>query len=206
MNPSQDTIVRLIAGLGRGDRDSVDELFELVYDELKALAHRQRLRWREDRTMNTTALVHEVYMKLVGQARVDAGGHAHFQALAARAMRHVLCNYARGRRALKRSGANERLSLDDADGLQPVGAPDDLLWTEDQLCALDAALVELEKKRPRASRVVECRFFGDLTIEETAAAVGASERTVKRDWTMAQAWLHRELGAGVKGEGQRGDR
>jgi RNA polymerase sigma factor (TIGR02999 family) len=145
VNRSQETIARLIEGLGRGDRVAVDELFARVYDELKALAHRQRLRWRGDHTLNTTALVHEVYVKLIGQARIEAGGRAHFQALASRAMRHVLCNHARDRRTLKRGGGLEALPVD-ATGLERLGAsvPDDMDGTEDLLCALDTALDELE--------------------------------------------------------------
>lgn len=199
MNRSQETIARLLEGLGRGDRTAVDELFAKVYDELKGLAHRQRARWSQDYTMNTTALVHEVYVKLVGQSKIDTDGRAHFQALAARAMRHVLCNYARERGALKRGGGLERVQVDDGgdglDRLEASGTPTTKVGSENLLCDLDRALTELERSRPRASRVVECRFFGGMTVEETAAAVGASQRSVKRDWAMAQAWLHRALAA-----------
>jgi RNA polymerase sigma factor (TIGR02999 family) len=184
-------ITRLIEELRAGDEAVVGELFALLYAELRALAHRHRLRWRGDHTLGTTVLVHEAYVKLAGQAQVDVESRAHFLALAARAMRHILCNYSRDRQALKRGGGLERVPIDDAMVAAPEVGP--AQSHAETLAALDDALHRLEQVDRRQSRIVECRFFGGLTIEETAIAVGVSPRTVRRDWTMAQAWLHREM-------------
>lgn len=174
----------------RGDDDAdVDQIFAALYPELRSIARRQRRRWREDYTLNTTALLHEAYVKLAGQSGVEAGSREHFFALASRAMRHILCNHARDKRTLRRGGGVEPLELDE-------GAARAYATTEgpsNALAALDDALQRLEEIDPRQSRVVECRFFGGLTVEETAAAMDISPRTVKRDWAMAQAWLHREM-------------
>lgn len=186
---TQTTVSVLLGELQRGSEDAVDRLFALLYDALKELAHRQRRRWRDDHTLGTTALLHEAYIKLADQDALDIESRAHFLGVAARAMRHILCNHARDRRALKRGGDRERLTLDDALIPDP-SAPDD---TAESLVALDAALRRLEQVEPRHGRVVECRFFGGLSVDETAAALGISPRTVKRDWAVAQAWLHREL-------------
>ncbi|MGH7575036.1 MAG: ECF-type sigma factor [Longimicrobiales bacterium] len=186
-------VARLLVGLQDGDAAALAQLFALLYDELHAIAHRQRRRWDGDETLQTTALLHEAYLKLVGQARFGAESRAHFLALAARAMRHILCNYARDRRAQKRGGGLDPVEFDelnaDAARLAFTAAP------SDALIALDEALRRLEQTDPRQGKVVECRFFGGLTIEETAAALGVSPRTVKRDWAVAQAWLHREMEA-----------
>lgn len=183
-------VTQLLAELP--DRNAAaDELFALLYDELRAIAHRQRRRWRGDDTLQTTALVHEAFLKLVDQERIAAESRVHFLAIAARAMRHILCNYARDRRAQKRGGAIEHVALDEsrADAARTGTS----FESSDVLAALDEALLRLEQIDPRQSRVVECRFFGGLTIDETATALGISPRTVKRDWAMAQAWLHREM-------------
>jgi RNA polymerase sigma factor (TIGR02999 family) len=188
-------VARLLGQMRGGDDAAVDQLFALLYGELKELARRQRQRWRDDYTLNTTALVHEAYLKLVDQASVDVESRAHFSALAARAMRHILCNYARDRRALKRGGGLERLPLDERAVLAgPSAASPE---PAERLVALDEALSRLEKVDPRQGRVVECRFFGGLTVEETATAIGISPRTVKRDWAVAQAWLNREMTRGA---------
>lgn len=188
---AQTTTRRLLAELDGGNREALDELFPLVYQELSQVAHRLRQRWHGDSTLNTTALIHETYLKLVGRKRIRAESRAHFLALAAKAMRHILINYARARRTQKRGGELELLSLDEMklpperSGFSPAQA--------DELMALDEALRALEQVDPRQTRVVECRFFGGMTVEETAAAVGISPRTVKRDWALAQAWLQREM-------------
>lgn len=184
-NPSRTIVSRAPSD---SDEADVDRLFSVLYHELREIARRQRRRWREDYTLNTTALLHEAYVKLADRADVDAGTREHFLALASRAMRHILCNYARDRRALKRGGGAEPLELDEAEAAAPL--PED---PSDTLATLDDALRRLEELDPRQSRVVECRFFGGLTVEETAVAMGISPRTVKRDWAMAQAWLHREM-------------
>jgi RNA polymerase sigma factor (TIGR02999 family) len=191
-NQVHETVTRLIQQMGTGDRQAVDQLFEILYDELKELAGRQRRRWQGNHTLDTTALVHEAYVKLVGQSRIEVEGRAHFRALAARAMRHILCDYARDRTTQKRGGRLEKLPFDELLALPDPGA-----FTAAQshtLLALDDALARLEQLDPRQGKVVECRFFGCLTIEETASALDISPRTVKRDWAMAQAWLHREMG------------
>jgi RNA polymerase sigma factor (TIGR02999 family) len=193
-NQMQETVSRLIRELRRGEPDAVNQLFDILYDELKELAGRQRRRWQGNHTLNTTALVHEAYVRLVGQSRIEVEDRAHFRALAAQAMRHILCDYARDRTTRKRGGDLEALPLDELKVL-----PDQLAFTAEQshtLLALDDALARLEEIDPRQARVVECRFFGGLTIAESAAALGISPRTVKRDWAMAQAWLHREIGPG----------
>lgn len=184
-------VTELLADLAGGHAAAVDELFALLYEELRGIAHRQRRRWHGDDTLHTTALVHEAFLKLVDQDRIAAGSREHFLAVAARAMRHVLCNYARDRRARKRGGALEHVTLDDSRGGAWTGDPS--FEPSDVLVALDEALVRLEQVDPRQSKVVDCRFFGGLTIEETATALDISPRTVKRDWAVAQAWLHREM-------------
>jgi RNA polymerase sigma factor (TIGR02999 family) len=189
---TQQTVTRLLGELGSGAQGAVDQLFAILYDELKDLAGRQRARWRGNHTLNTTALVHEAYVRLVGQSRIEVEGRAHFRALAARAMRHILCDYARDAAAQKRGGHLEKLPFDEL-----LALPDEAGFSQAQshtLLALDDALQRLEHIDPRQSRVVECRFFGGLTIDETATALDISPRTVKRDWAMAQAWLHREMG------------
>jgi RNA polymerase sigma factor (TIGR02999 family) len=187
---AQKEVARLLVAVNCGDRAALDEVFALLYDELREIAHRQRRRWRGEYTLNTTALVHEAYVKLVGPARIGVENDAHFRALAARAMRHILCDYARRSGARRRGGGLERVSLDE------LKAPSRAVFTAEQseiLLALDDAMRRLEGIDPRQSEVVECRFFGGLTIEETATAIGISPRTVKRDWALAQAWLHREM-------------
>lgn len=188
---TQQTVTRLLEELAGGEQGVVDQLFAIMYDELKELAGRQRARWRGNHTLGTTALVHEAYLKLVGRSRIDVAGRAHFRALAARAMRHILCDYARDATTQKRGGRLEKLRFDEL-----LARPAETAFSEEQshtLLALDDALHRLEGIDPRQSKVVECRFFGGLTIEETATALDISPRTVKRDWAMAQAWLHREM-------------
>jgi RNA polymerase sigma factor (TIGR02999 family) len=170
----------------------VDHTFAVAYDELHELARRQRRRWHGNDTLNTTALVHEAYVKLVAQGRLDVDSRAHFLALASRSMRHILCNHARAARAQKRGGAVQKLTLEPA--REPVRGDAADADFPDVLVALDEALHRLEQLDARQSSVVECRFFGGLTIDETAAALGISPRTVKRDWQVAQAWLAREIG------------
>lgn len=191
MNQKQSSVTRLVEKLRDGDRSVRDELFDLLYEELKEIAGRQRRRWRGNYTLNTTALLHEAYVRLVDRSSLDVESRAHFRALSARAMRHILCDYARDRAAKKRGGGLERLTLEELDDPR-VQVPSTGRESE-LLVALDEALRRLETIDPRQSAVVECRFFGGLTIEETATALEISPRTVKRDWAVAQAWLHREM-------------
>jgi RNA polymerase sigma factor (TIGR02999 family) len=160
--------------------------------ELRLLARQQRRRWRGDHTLDTTALVHEAYLKLVQQKRIATESRAHFLALASRAMRHILSNYAEERRASEARGRPRAplAARAGAGGARGRGGEDD---AAELLTAMHAALERLDALHARACRVVECRFYGGLTIEETAAALGTSPRTVKRDWAYAQAWLNREL-------------
>jgi RNA polymerase sigma factor (TIGR02999 family) len=153
------------------------------------------MRWRGDDTLNTTALVHEAWIRLADRERLGVEGRSHFMALAAVAMRRILINYAESRRALKRGGDVRQLPLSNVQ----VEGPDGLSGTDaDILVALDAALRELARVHERQANIVVCRFFGGMSVEETAEALGVSPRTVKRDWAVAQAWLHNrvELQAG----------
>ena len=188
----QDEVTRLLEALQHGDRAALDRLLPLVYEELRAVAHRQRQRWQGDETLDTTALVHEAYLKLVDQSRASWENRAHFLATAARAMRQILINYARDRRAKKRGGDLPKLSLDElSEGLGGAAALSD--DNAELLIALDAALYKLEQVNERQSRIVECRFFGGLTIEETAAALGISTASVSRGWALAQVRLFQQV-------------
>ena len=182
-------VTGVLARLDAGDATALDELLPLVYEELRTLARRQRRRLGAAETMNTTGLVHEVYLKLVGSERITATGRAHFFALAARAMRQVLSNNARARRAARRGGGLAPVALDLVDELVGI----DQSAHTDTLVALDDALTALSRLSARQSRVVECRFYAGMSVAETALALGVSEPTVKRDWAVAQAWLYREL-------------
>jgi RNA polymerase sigma factor (TIGR02999 family) len=187
----QEEITELLRAISEGEREAINVLLPLIYDELTLLAHRQRQAWHGDLTLNTTALVHEAYLKLVDQQRLPTESRSHFFSVAAKAMRHILCNYARDRRRKKRGGDHQRVAVDVADEPGPW-----LDLTDDQsetLAALDAALERLDSVAQRQARVVECRFFGGMSVEETAAALGISERSVKRDWSFARAWLRREM-------------
>jgi RNA polymerase sigma factor (TIGR02999 family) len=188
----QASLPHLFENLADGDAAALDEIVTLLYDDLRHLARRQRVLWPGQHTLTTTALVHETYLRLVRQKRIATRSSGHFLALASRAMRHVLSNYAEARRAYKRGGGIEPLSLRE----MALAPPDELIVEDDAvevLAAIHDALGRLEALHARACRVVECRFYGGLTIEETAQALGTSPRTVKRDWAYAQAWLKREL-------------
>lgn len=188
---SRESVARLLGDLRAGRREALEELFPLVYDELRELAHRQRGRWKGDNTLDTTALVHEAYLKLVDQRRATWDTEAHFLGAAAKAIRHILINYARDRSAQKRGGGWQRVSLNDGElggGPEPAVSS----W-EDRVVALDAALQRLTGLSERQGRIVECRFFGGMTIDQTALVLGLSTATVTRGWTMAQAWLRHDL-------------
>jgi RNA polymerase sigma factor (TIGR02999 family) len=188
---AQATITGLLKAVESGDRDALGALFPLVYDELSVLAHHQRFRWHGDLTLNTTALVHEVYLKVVDQKRLPVESRAHFFAVAAKAMRHILCNYARDRGRKKRGGGVSHVRLEPGHDLAA-----EIQLSDDQteiLSVLDESLQGLEHIAERQARVVECRFFGGMSVEDTATALGISPRTVKRDWMFARAWLRREM-------------
>ena len=185
--PGDTDITKALAQLANGGREGLDHLLPVVYDELYRLARRQLRDERADHTLGATALVHEAYLKLSGLDRMHWQNRAHFMAVAAQAMRRVLVNHATARTAQKRGGKRERVALDDVILVTAERA--------EELIALDAALTRLAERDPRQARVIECRFFAGMSIEETAEALDISPVTVKRDWTLARAWLHRELDA-----------
>ncbi len=182
--PAQE-VTRLLAAWSEGDASALDALTPLVYDELRRIAARYLRRERSDLTLQGTELVHEAYLKLVNQ-RVHWQNRAHFYAIAAQAIRRILVDHARNRHAGKRGAGAVKLSIDDA-----LATPQK---RELDLLRLDDALHDLAKMDPQQARVVELRYFTGLSIEETAAAMGVSPATVKRDWTTAKAWLYRALG------------
>jgi RNA polymerase sigma factor (TIGR02999 family) len=182
----QSEVTQLLSELGRGGPAAVDRLVPILYDELRHIARHHMRGERPDHTLDTTALVHEAYVKLVGLDRMTWQNRAHFLAVAAQAMRRVLVDYAVTRRAQKRGGVRQRVPLEE-DSLgtdQPV----------ETLLALDTALRRLEDVDRRLSQVVECRYFGGMSVEETAEVLHVSPATIKRDWSLARAWLNRELG------------
>ena len=187
-SPPPHEVTRLLALAREGDAAALDRLLPLVYDELRALAARQRRRRGGPETLNTTALVHEAYEKL---ARAEAAWNdrTHFFRVAARAMRQVLVDYARAQQAAKRGGAATPLPFETAEAVGAVVPAD----RTDEVVALDEALDRLAALDPRQGEVVELRYFVGLTIPETADVLGLSPATVKRDWTAARAWLHREM-------------
>ena len=189
---SQQDVTGLLEELRNGNRAALDVLFPQVYEALRELAHRHRRHWQGNYTLNTTALVNEAYLKLVGQTRATWENRAHFFATAAKAMRQILMNYARSCRAQKRGGDCLKLSLDDI----KVSLSEDMVLTEEgaeTLVVLDEALEKLEELSPRQSRIVECRFFAGMSIKETASALGIAPATVSRGWTLTQVWLYREM-------------
>ncbi len=190
--PNRITRTRIMESGAHRD-DAIDQLLPLVYDELRVLARRRRQNWDGDFTLDTTALVHEAWLKLRRSSGAAVDDRQHFLALAARTMRQVLSNYARDRRRLKRGGGAIHLPDEVFDSLTAVlPAADSQI---DIMVELDEALERLTTTEPRQARVVECRFFTGLGIEETAAALNLSTATVKRDWALARAWLYRELHA-----------
>jgi len=175
----------VLTELRTGGRESLDRLLPLVYQELRAIAHRRIVGRDRGRTLSTTALVHEAYLKLVDQSRSEWRDRAHFLAVASLAMRRVLVDRARARVALKRGGEGKRLTLDE----EEIGVDDQ----PRVLLELNESLVHLAQVEPRLARVVECRFFGGLTEEEIAEALGVTVRTVERDWAKARMLLRRAL-------------
>lgn len=183
-------VTHLLAAWTRGDARALEALVPLLYAELRRIAERQLDRERPDHTLQPTALVHEAFLRLVDQQSVAWQGRAHFFGVAARLMRNVLVDHARGRGAQKRGGDVTRVAFDEA-LLERVAAD-----PAAEVLALDDALVEMATFDERKSRIVELRFFGGLSIEETAEVLGVSPGTVMRDWTLAKAWLSRQLREG----------
>ena len=189
---ADEEIAAALSVLRRGAPEGMERLIPLVYAELRRVAHRQLAAEPAGHTLSTTALVHEAYLRLADQTRVDWANRAQFFALAARVMRRVLVDYARRHRAARRGGLRRpALSLEDAE----AGDAGALVATarSDELLALDEALERLAAVDARAARVVECRFFGGLTEAETAESLGISPRTTAGDWLMARGWLLRAL-------------
>mgnify|MGYP006278547025 CR=1 FL=1 len=178
-------ITRLLKAHTAGDSGALNDLLPLVYDELRRMAHRRMQGERDGHTFSTTALVHEAYLELVDLDRIDWQDRNHFFSLAARVMRNVLVDYAVKRKAEKRGGDRDRVPLREDDAVSEVDLAD--------VIAVHEALNRLETFDERQARVVECRFFGGLTIEETSEALDVSPATVGRDWRVARAWLNREL-------------
>jgi RNA polymerase sigma factor (TIGR02999 family) len=184
MSDAASDVTALLVRLREG-RAAVEDLLPAVYDELRRIAHNQLRGERDDHTLRTTELVHEAYLKLVDHDQVEWTDRQHFFAVAARAMRQVLIDHARKKTAEKRGGSAPEVPLDEVTLPQDKGSA--------ELIALDDALDRLAQRDERTARVVECRFFGGYTIEETADVLDVSRATVKRDWRAAQAWLNRAL-------------
>jgi RNA polymerase sigma factor (TIGR02999 family) len=189
MSPSPQQISQLLVAWSNGDQAALDQLMPLVYGELRKMARRYMRGQPAGHTLQTTALIHEAYLKLVGQQEKRWRNRAHFFGVAAQAMRHILVDYARSGQAAKRGGEARGVSLDET-----------ALVTQDraaELVALDDALNDLAELAPRQSRVVELRYFGGLSVEETAEVMKVSPETIMRDWRMAKTWLLRQLERGV---------
>ena len=186
--PTKSHITELLVAWSGGDRGALDRLLPLVYDELHRQAARYLGRERSNHTLQPTALINEVYLRLVDQRRVKWQNRAQFFGIAAQMMRRILVSHARARRAGKRGGGIHRLTIDEGLTLTPQ--------RDVNLLALDDALGKLETLDPDKSRMVELRFFSGLSVEETAEVLGISPRTVDRQWQTAKAWLHREMSKG----------
>ena len=186
---SQIGVTELLVDWSKGDQEALNKLIPLVYGELHKLASRYLRRERPDHTLQTTALVHEAYLKLVDQKDANWQNRVQFFAVASQLMRRILVDYARRHRASKRGGSYYKITLDEA--LVSSGDKDA------ELLALDEALDRLAAIDPRQSRVAELRIFGGLTLEETARALDISPRTVRREWSMAKAWLRKEIKKGL---------
>ncbi len=180
--PPENEVTRLLLAHRRGEKGATDQLFELVYEELRALAHRQLQYRRPGETINTTALVHEAYLKMVDHEQGTWQDRAHFFAVTARAMRHILVDYARMVRAEKRGGQAQRTEL------RTSALKGESLSAE--ILDLDEALAQLAQLNPRLAEIVELRFFGGLSVEEIAGVLNVSSRTVDRDWYKAKAFLY----------------
>jgi len=179
-------VTRLLEAANSGDPGALQELTPLVYDELKRLARRHMRGEHAGHTLSTTGLVHESFLKLVGQSNANYVNRSQFFAIASMTMRRILVNWARAKKQEKRGGGAVVLRLEDAPSPLTEAEPERLL-------AIDAALEQLAKVSDRAVKVVECRYFGGLTIEETASALDIAPATVKREWALAKSWLRREL-------------
>ena len=190
MEASPHQITQLLKDWGNGDETARDQLMPLVYEELRHMAHRHMRKEPSGHTLQTSALVHEAYMRLVDQKAVQWQNRAHFYGIAAQMMRRILVDHARGRQYAKRGGDARPVSLDEGAIVSEERAA--------EVVALDEALISLAAIDQRKSQIVTLRFFGGLSIEETAAVLAVSPGTVMRDWTLAKAWLRREMRAAGK--------
>ena len=186
METSTGELTRLLHDLSGGNREALDKLLPLVYNELRRLAHSYLSHERPDHTLQTTALVHEAYLKLIDQRSVDWQNRAQFFAISAQAMRRILLDNARRHSAAKRGSGGRKVSLEEVASLSGDDANESLI-------ALDIALQELASLDPEQSKIVELRYFGGLTIEETAEVLKTSPSSVQREWTIARAWLYKEI-------------
>jgi RNA polymerase sigma factor (TIGR02999 family) len=185
MTPSPEEVTRLLLDWGNGNAAALERLTPLVYEELHRLAHQHMNRERRDHTLQTSALVNEAYLRLIDQRGVHWQNRAHFFSIASRLMRRILVDHARAHRYAKRGGGAIQVSLDEAAVVSQERA--------EELVALDEALTSLATIDQRKSQVVELRFFGGMSVEETAEVLGVSPITVKRDWSTAKAWLYRSI-------------
>jgi RNA polymerase sigma factor (TIGR02999 family) len=185
MTPSTQQVSQLLMAWREGDAGAFDKLMPMVYDELRRLAHRYMRRVPAGQTLQTTALVHEAYLRLAGHGEVDWQSRVHFFAVCAQVMRGLLVDRARSRYAIKRGGGLQQVELNDA-ALQGPSQ-------DEQLLILDDALERLSAIDPRKTRIVEMRYFGGMSVEETAQALNLSPITIKREWSKARAWLYREM-------------
>jgi RNA polymerase sigma factor (TIGR02999 family) len=184
--PAPESVTRLLIDWQNGSEQALEQLMPLVYAELKAIAGRHFAREASNHTLQSTALVHEAYLRLMGQQRMRWQNRAHFFGIAAQMMRRILVDHARHQHRAKRGGVSQTLSLDEAMAASEPAPDVDLL-------ALDEALTSLARLDPRGARIVELRFFSGLTIEETAEVMAVSSGTIKREWNSARAWLYREM-------------
>ena len=189
MTINADDLTGLLIEWGQGDKAALDRLTPLVYDEIRRIAHRYVQREREGETLQTTALVNEAYLRLAGSANITWQNRAHFYAVTAQVMRRILIDHARRRQYVKHGGETQRVAFEVA--ISEVGLMSQPRAAE--LLALDEALDELARLDPRKNRVVELRYFGGLSLEETAKVLEVSLMTVRRDWRAAKAWLFRRM-------------
>jgi len=181
MDPTKGEVTRLVERWSEGDASALDQLIEIAYDDLRQIASQRLNGWRQGHTVETTALVHELYLRLAGVQESAWGGRAQFFAFCSKAMRRILIDFARRKQAAKRGGGYVHVALDEA----ATGMAAEAV----ELVALDEALTALAEHNERMARIVECRFFGGLSVAETAEAVGTSGRTVEREWARARAYL-----------------
>lgn len=190
MTPATHEVTQLLVAWGNGDQSARDQLLPLVYDELRRLAHRYMSRERSGHTLQTSALVHEAFLRMVDQREVHWQNRAHFFGIAGELMRRILVDHARSRQSAKRGGDARHVPMEEEAIVSPERAAD--------IIALDEALSVLTTIDSRKSRIVELRFFAGLSIEETAEVLAVSPGTVMRDWTLAKAWLRKEMTTDAK--------